>query len=392
MADQNRFDIIIAGAGAAGLSLLWRIMESPVLQDANILLIDQSFEPKNDKTWCFWEEIELPDSALLYHSWNNLLVKINGETYSEKLGRYQYQCLRSIDFERVVLNRAEANSKVTFLSADILDFSSGDKKGIVHTSNGAFEANYVFQSVKKPRNFDSLEVDIALTQHFMGWEIETEYDLFDEQVATFMDFDVAQEHGLTFVYLLPFSKTKALVEYTIFSKNILDREKYKEQIEAYLKETCQLNKNQYSIQREEFGAIPMEDRKYPAWYCKHVFNNGTVAGIAKPSTGYTFSRIQKHSKDIVQALENGKKLPATRSSSYRFRVYDLMMLYILDRERENAINVFNNLFRKNSFDRVMQFLAEETNFFQELSIFSGMPYMPFFRSIYRMKHRIFFGA
>lgn len=392
MADQNRFDIIIAGAGAAGLSLLWRIMESPVLQDANILLIDQSFEPKNDKTWCFWEEIELPDSALLYHSWNNLLVKINGETYSEKLDRYKYQCLRSIDFERVVLNRAEANSKVTFLSADILDFSSGDKKGIVHTSNGAFEANYVFQSVKKPRNFDSLEVDIALTQHFMGWEIETEYDLFDEQVATFMDFDVAQEHGLTFVYLLPFSKTKALVEYTIFSKNILDREKYKEQIEAYLKETCQLNKNQYSIQREEFGAIPMEDRKYPAWYCKHVFNNGTVAGIAKPSTGYTFSRIQKHSKDIVQALENGKKLPATRSSSYRFRVYDLMMLYILDRERENAINVFNNLFRKNSFDRVMQFLAEETNFFQELSIFSGMPYMPFFRSIYRMKHRIFFGA
>lgn len=392
MADQNRFDIIIAGAGAAGLSLLWRIMESPVLQDVNILLIDQSFEPKNDKTWCFWEDFELPDSALLYHSWNNLLVSINGETYSEKLDRYKYQCLRSIDFERFVLNRARANSKVTFLSADILDFSSGDKKGIVHTSNGDFEANHVFQSVKKPRNFDSLKVDIALTQHFMGWEIETEHDLFDEQVATFMDFDVSQKHGLTFVYLLPFSKKRALVEYTIFSKNILERKKYKEQIEVYLKKTYQLNKNQYSIQREEFGAIPMEDRKYPAWYCKQVLNVGTVAGLAKPSTGYTFSRIQKHSKDLVRALENGKKLPETRASSYRFRVYDLMMLYILDQERENSLRVFNNLFNKNSFDRVLQFLAEETNFFQELSIFSGMPYLPFFRSIYRMKHRILTGA
>lgn len=392
MTNQSKFDIIIAGAGAAGLSLLWRIMESPVLQDLKILLIDQSFELKNDKTWCFWEDLEFPEADLLYHAWNQLEVCVHGNTYSGSLMKYQYRCLRSIDFESSIMSKAKHSSRITFLETKILGFSGENREGTVHTSDGDFSAEYIFQSVKKPRDFDNLKVDIALTQHFLGWEIETEDVLFDPEVATFMDFDVSQKHGVTFVYLLPFSKNEALVEYTIFSNRILKPEIYREEIEAYLKKKYQLKKDQYEVQREEFGAIPMEDRKYPAWFCNRVLNIGTVAGLAKPSTGYTFSRIQKHSNEIVQALKNGTRLSGNRPSSYRFRVYDLMMLYILDQERENSLTVFNNLFNKNSFDRVMQFLAEETNFFQELAIFSGMPYRPFFRSIYRMKHRIFTGA
>lgn len=392
MADQKRFDIIIAGAGAAGLSLLWRIMDSPVLRDLKILLVDQSFEPKNDKTWCFWEDFDLPDPDLIHHAWKNLLVRVNGKTYSENLKRYQYQCLRSIDFERAVFKRAKANPNITLFRTDILDFSGKSGVGTVQTTEGNFSAKYIFQSVKKPSNFEHLKVDNELTQHFLGWEIETEYERFNPKTATFMDFEVSQKQGVTFMYILPFSKTKALVEYTIFSKKILERDIYRSEIEAYLKENYQLNHIQYSVHREEFGAIPMEDRKYPAWYCDGVLNIGTVAGLAKPSTGYTFSRIQKHSQKIITALESGNTLPKTPASSYRFRVYDLMMLYILNHENQKSLTVFDHLFHKNSFDRVMEFLAEETSFPQELKIFSGMPYLPFFRSIYQMKHRIFTGA
>lgn len=235
-------------------------------------------------------------------------------------------------------------------------------------------------------------MDISLIQHFLGWEIECDQDLFDPKNSTFMDFDVVQKNGTSFIYLLPFSKRRALVEYTIFSDEILEKDQYREQIKNYLGENYNVQQKNYSIQREEFGAIPMEDRRYPVKYCNFVWNIGTVGGYAKPSTGYTFSRIQKHATIIARALESEKTIPGSPASSYRFRVYDLMMLYLLNHDQDNAQLVFESLFKKNSFDSILEFLSEESSLFREIIIFSKMPYKPFFKSIYKMSHRIFTGA
>lgn len=392
MSSRNRYDIVIAGAGAAGLSLLWKIMDSALLTSKNILLIDKSFEPVNDKTWCFWEDLDLPESDLIYHTWKNLLVRVNHQSYCETLLRYQYHCLRSGDFTECILDYAEKDSRITKLKADVLDFSTDGTNGIVHTNRGDFTGDVVFQSVKKPPDFEKLNVDLSLIQHFLGWEVEADQDIFDPQTVTLMDFEVPQKNGIAFTYLLPFSKRTALVEYTVFSKNYLEQQEYEEQICNYLDVNFRLNKDQFIIKRKEFGGIPMEDREYPQRYCKNVYNVGTVAGLPKPSTGYTFSRIQKQTEEIAKQLEMGTGISIKPSSSYRFRVYDLMMLYILEVETDYAHRVFNNLFKKNRFDHVLQFLAEETNILQELTIILGMPYAPFIRSIYRMKHRIFTGG
>lgn len=216
--------------------------------------------------------------------------------------------------------------------------------------------------------------------------------MFDPKTPIFMDFEVPQMNGISFIYLLPFSKRKALVEYTIFSEELIPKDQYRKQIREYLRSNYNLQADDFSYSREEFGGIPMEDRRYPSTYCDYVWNIGTVGGFAKPSTGYMFSRIQKRSSEIVKALETGDKIPEDRASSYRFRVYDEMMLYLLAYEKNNALEVFKCLFQKNKFDQVLQFLSEESTFALELSIFSKMPYIPFFRSIYKMKHRIFSGV
>lgn len=392
MADQKKFDIIIAGAGAAGLSLLWQILKSPSLRDQQILLIDQFLKPSNDKTWCFWENLELPDDELVYHSWNKLLVKIGGKTYLEELNKYRYKCLRSDDFSGYILNKAKQSTQVTFLEANINGFSYEAEVGNVHTSRGDFESKQIFQSVLQPPGYEDFKVDISLIQHFLGWEIQCNEKIFDPKIPTFMDFDVPQANGMSFIYLLPFSKNKALVEYTVFSNQVLGKDLYRNQIKHYLRSSYKLEKNDFLVEREEFGAIPMEDRRYPAKYCNFVWNVGTVGGYAKPSSGYVFSRIQKHTSKIVKALKSNTAIPDTPPSTYRFRVYDLMMLYLLEHEQENALNAFNNLFMKNHFDDVLQFLSEESSLKQELTIFSKMPYMPFFRSIYNMRHRVFTGA
>ena len=47
------YDYIIAGAGGAGLSLLHYLLDSPILSNKQILVIDQSLNKTNDRTWCF---------------------------------------------------------------------------------------------------------------------------------------------------------------------------------------------------------------------------------------------------------------------------------------------------------------------------------------------------
>ena len=136
----------------------------------------------------------------------------------------------------------------------------------------------------------------------------------------------------------------------------------------------------------------MEDRRYSTEWCEGVFNIGTVGGLTKPSTGYTFTRIHRQSRDILEALEKNRTPGLNRASAYRFRVYDMMLLYILETYPEKSVTIFRELFKRNTFDRILQFLEEKTSFHQELAIFASLPYMPFFRAIWNTKQRILTGA
>ena len=80
----------------------------------------------------------------------------------------------------------------------------------------------IFNSIYTPG--DDSKNAIKLLQHFKGWVIETGKPFFNPAEATMMDFRVHQQHGTTFAYVLPFSTTSALVEYTLFTKELLQPE------------------------------------------------------------------------------------------------------------------------------------------------------------------------
>jgi lycopene beta-cyclase len=113
---------------------------------------------------------------------------------------------------------AKNDGRVDLLETSIQNFSCKNGRGIVETVDGEFLADWVFQSVLPPPGFEKAKVDISLLQHFVGWEIEAESEIFNPERAVFMDFDLPQKNGVTFMYVLPFSKKRALVEYTLFSR------------------------------------------------------------------------------------------------------------------------------------------------------------------------------
>jgi len=92
------------------------------------------------------------------------------------------------------------------------------------------------------------------------------------------------------MYVLPTSANEALLEYTLFSKDLLAKEEYETEIQNYIQK---LGITEYEIIEKEQGNIPMTC--YPFWQhnSKNILNIGSAGGWTKASTGYTFKNTVK---------------------------------------------------------------------------------------------------
>lgn len=376
----THFDFIIAGAGAAGLSLAWNIVQSPALQSRKILLIDRSFTPRDDKTWCFWDDSLIPDPTLINLRWNRMQVSAGKSLFQDTLRRATYYCLRSADFGRWMVQQLTDHPQITWLASSITEIRDTPPFGTVETEAGVFTGDYVFQSVQATITRADR---IGMLQHFAGFDISTEKPRFDPARMTLMDFRVPQFDGTAFMYVLPANAHQALVEYTVFSQQLLSEAQYHEAIEAYLEQHYSLTPDQYTVDRREKGVIPMSEAEHATRRGSHIFALGVASGLTKPSTGYAFTRILRQTRGITEQLARGEVPDYRVRSARRFRFYDLLLLDILRKESGSSEAIFTALFRRNPMDDVLQFLDEQTDISTEIGIFTSLPWGPFIRSLLR---------
>ncbi|MES1216592.1 MAG: lycopene cyclase family protein [Bacteroidota bacterium] len=371
------FDFIFAGAGCASLSLLMRMIDSGKFSEKKILLIDKAPKIYNDRTWCFWEKENGFFEEIVFKRWDNM--EFLSETYSAPLNikPYQYKMIRGIDFYNYCFGKIAKCPNIEILYGDITSILQKDNKVIIDINDEQFDTKdaIVFNSIYNP----SVKQSDAtyLLQHFKGWIIETELPAFNPSKGTFMDFRVHQQHGTAFAYVLPLSETKALVEYTLFTGKLLDKQKYDEELRSYISNLLKIDK--YKIPDEEFGVIPMTNEKFN-FYKNGIYNIGTAGGQTKASSGYTFRFIQKQSRLIVDCLINGKSLQAIPSTPGRFNFYDTVLLRLLDKGKLSGAAIFSKLFQRNKASAVFKFLDNETSIPEELKIISTLPALPFLKA------------
>ena len=222
---------------------------------------------------------------------------------------------------------------------------------------------------------------VNYVQHFKGWLIESPEPVFDEACPVFMDFSPEQQNDCRFVYVIPFSKTIALVEYTGFSNRAISTTAYNEALDTYL--TSNLKLASYKLLESEQGEIPMTEGDFTNPYGDRVINIGTAGGNSKPSTGYTFYFIQKHTEAIIQQLKNGSKQFKMPVREKRFLIYDNILLDVLNKKTVPAKKVFTALFQKNDLQHLLAFLNEESNIKQDLKIMRSVPIGAFAASAIR---------
>jgi lycopene beta-cyclase len=382
-------DLVIAGAGCAGLSALWQAIHS-ARRDDRIVVVDRRVVEFDDRTWSFWGPPTAPFAHLADRSWHRVRVAFPAYGSTQPIGRRRrgpganraYLRVRSRDYSAAILEVARRHPNVEFVEADIHSIGepgpgSGSGVGVVSTSVGDVRAPLVLQSVRPHPEQSHAAPRHPLRQHFGGWEVRTERPIFDPGCVTLMDFDAPQHDGAAFFYVLPTSPHRALVEYTMFSPHPRTQRFYDDHLGQHLDA---LGASGYEIERREYGVIPMEDRRYRQRSGDHVWNIGTVGGMTKPTTGYTFQRIHEQTRRLVGAWAVGAPPPPARRVSARYGFADRTLLNILHHHPELGRRVFERLFRTSSIDDVLTFLDERSTLAADGRMIAGLPWTPFLRA------------
>jgi lycopene beta-cyclase len=382
----KQYDYIIAGAGCAGLSLLMRMMEDPFYSQKKILVLDREQKNKNDRTWCFWEkEIGLFESIVNHH-WRQ--VFFYSDTFSKKLDLdpYRYKMIQGIDLYNTVIGKASKCSNIEFRYEEVLSIVSTPSKAEVQFQNETLTAAFVFNSILFERDKAAPPKKIyQLLQHFKGMVIKTAEPSFEPSVATLMDFRTSQKNGTTFFYVMPTSTTTALVEYTLFSEALLPKADYDSAIKLYITEF--LGINEYSIQHEEFGIIPMTNQRFPLQE-ERIIQMGVAGGQVKGSSGYAFQFIQKRTAAIVEGLKNGQtKFDSIGLQQKKGNLYDAVLLNVLHHHKMEGAKIFESIFSKNTTEIVLRFLDNESSIFEDLKIMNSVPTKIFLpAAFYELSH------
>lgn len=370
------YDYIIAGSGCAGLSLLYRLINEPILKNKKILVIDKEAKTTNDRTWCFWETGEGLFENIVAHQWKNLEFKTSSFAKTFHLNQYSYKMIKGLDFYKLILNTAKDYKNVTFKFENIEKIEADSNYAKIKTEKGNYLAEFIFNST--PIFNPKMDSSNSLLQHFEGWVIRTNKATFNSEIGTLMDFSLSQKHGTTFMYVLPTSAHEALIEYTLFTEKLLDKKEYKVELERYIKEDLKID--DYEILHEEFGIIPMSLAKFsrnPNTE-KRIVNIGTAGGFTKASSGYTFQFIQKNTKEIINNLLLGKSpSPKITFRDKMYQWYDSTVLEVIISKKMQGKDIFSKMFKKLSIVQILKFLGNESTIIDDFKTISSLPIKPF---------------
>ena len=212
-----------------------------------------------------------------------------------------------------------------------------------------------------------------LVQHFFGINITVADNTFNEKKLTLMHF-TEENNVLHFMYILPFSHNKALVESTVFSKDVFDSSWYRERINDYLNKN---NITEFKEESSEKGVIPMFFAEEKRSANSNIFNIGIRGGACKPSTGYAFSFLIKQ----IQLLKHSKK-NYVNIHKFLDKKMDKIFINFLKNNKENGhsfIKLASNL-KGNEFQ---SFMMGESSLLTKLKIIKSMPKLPFIKELFK---------
>lgn len=375
---QKHYDLILIGAGGAGMCLLQCWHDAGILGQKRVLVLEPAEKKLNDRTWCFWAK---PDDRILAafghligSSWGRALVA--GK--EQHLAPYRYYQIRSSALYEAVQALLPQYPQLDWVQAAVTDVQENAHACAIMSAAGPFTADQVFDS-RLPS--DAFASD-GLWQSFYGMRIRLKQAAFTPGSMELMNFEVDQQGSTQFLYVLPVSETDGLIELTRFDQKLIDREPAYALLQYWISERF----GAFDLLELEGGRIPMQMQLNPQKPLhpaqKRHIPIGTAAGAVKASTGYAFKQMWQHAEALSAAMLAASPLP-TPYHPARYSFYDALLLDILKRQPTKGRGIFLALFKKVPLAHVFRFLDEQSSLKQELPILAALPIPTFLAAVAR---------
>lgn len=371
------FDFAFIGAGAAGSHLAFKMAQDPFFQDKSVLILDKDSKKTNDRTWSFWEKGASHWDEIVEREWEQAIFQSQaGERSNLDLKEYRYKTIRSSKFYEYVKSAIHSASNFTWLTEEVVEVNDSSIK----TSSGLYQANHIFDSRVDPAFEQEAPNYASLSQHFLGWFIETPTDCFDDSAVTMMDYRLQWKDHTSFTYILPFTPRFALVEFTLFNTELLEKSDYEEKLKTYI--TDFLDIKSYEITETEYGIIPMSNYPFSKHHSEKITKIGTAGGWVRPSSGYSFKNADRYSNMVIENIKRGKA-PSHGVAKTRYRFYDSIFLNVLKDENALGPDIFETLYTKHPTSSIFRFLDEESSFLEDLKIITSLNQKAFRSTLFK---------
>ncbi|MBX2800709.1 MAG: AI-2E family transporter [Myxococcales bacterium] len=360
MTPEPGFEHAIIGGGVSGSSLAIRLVRRGL---GSVVLVDSA--PERPRTLCFWKGDALPFEALISHRWSSLRIRGSGREHTLPLRHRRYCLLDAASLRRLAAEEVEAAGG-RVLRATATSVRESADEVLVETDDPSMplvRARWAYDS--RPPEASCPEMQ----QSFVGWWITTPSPVFDEQVATLMDFPSDREacgDGVRFFHVLPVSAHRAFVTAVAVAP---DRQTV--QLERYLRDGLGLQ--EWSVDSEESGHTDLVTVAASRRVGQRRLRIGNAGGLLKASTGYAFMSIQRDSDAIVASLQRTRhpfELPRRRWGA---RFLDRVLLRVIAVRGQRTERVFVGLFEAGRVGRILDFLDERTSVLAALPLFLRLP-------------------
>jgi lycopene beta-cyclase len=265
--------------------------------------------------------------SLVTAAWPGYEVRFPEHTRKVEGGYFMVtsERLHAVVTERFAAHRDRASLRLGCAVATV------QARSVTLDDGSQIEADYVLDA-RGPERMAQAEAgawSIAGYQKFVGLELQLK-EPCDRRVPLLMDARVAQLDGFRFMYLLPLSGDRVLLEDTYYADGPdLDEAAITEEILAYAR-SAGLRID--GVLRRERGVLPL-----PSRMPKHTFDTEAVAlgyagGFFHPTTGYSLSlavRVAEHVRQHGLAQAFGAQWHALKSQVGRQQHFTCLLNRLL---------------------------------------------------------------
>lgn len=384
MRSHEHYDLIFLGGGNFTFQLLGSLLEKDYR--GRIAVIEQRDTPVQNHRWCTWWPADKTSPAGTTAVWDSYAFRHGEKWIQRPLRDWRYVHIDSGAFYHQHLAQWRDRKQIDF-------FWGQSAPNPVATENGSYLLPLNQTQLTSRRIVDTrYRTDLPPSTPFdeqTGWwqsfygKVIPDYQASLPKGFGLMDFNLQEDDGFAFGYLLPLPGRKTLVEYTAFHRKAKSLAHMKAQLARYLG----ASDDEDDTENCEHGWLPMSADLTPVRDLPGYWYGGLRANGARPATGYAYFRNQQRVEQFAQAILREQILPDPPRISLS-RWLDPVFLETLVDDPSLTRSSMVKLMQTLSGDEMASFLSDRPSPGTIAKVIFSLPKKPFLQGAlsYATKH------